>query len=243
MFIDLKKRLDARERTNENPLMHQDWKHLLFLHWEVEVEKIQSTLPEGLFTDTFEGKAYITISPLESLKIWNFPSVPGLSNFIEVNARTYVHDNYGIPGIWFYSLDINSLIASNAARAVFSLPYYFSYLTQNNLLQNFVIEGARGQSEINMKFSYQPLESHARKADPDSLDFFLIERYVLFSLKSGQLHYQRVHHLPYHLKEVAVNAFETNLLVNEGISTTQSPHAIHYSPGVSVDIFEMKKIK
>ena len=71
----------------------------------------------------------------------------------------------------------------------------------------------------NMKFSYQPLESHARKADPDSLDFFLIERYVLFSLKSGQLHYQRVHHLPYHLKEVAVNAFETNLYHSRKINS------------------------
>ncbi len=43
--------------------MFQSWRDLLFLHWEYSVAAIQATLPDGLFVDTFAGKAYLGIVP------------------------------------------------------------------------------------------------------------------------------------------------------------------------------------
>lgn len=37
--------------------MYQQWRDLLFPHWEYDVAAIQATLPDGLFVDTFGGKA------------------------------------------------------------------------------------------------------------------------------------------------------------------------------------------
>lgn len=53
-------RLAVREcHPQRSPVMFQKWRHLLFLHGEVEVGTIQRTLPPGLQVDTFEGKDYL----------------------------------------------------------------------------------------------------------------------------------------------------------------------------------------
>ena len=43
--------------------MFQTWDDLLFLHWDVDPDQLQRTLPDGLKVDTFEGKAYLGIIP------------------------------------------------------------------------------------------------------------------------------------------------------------------------------------
>ena len=57
-------RLVVRTRpTGRKPMMYQRWNDLLFLHWSYDPLAIQSTLPQGLKVDTFEGSAYIGIVP------------------------------------------------------------------------------------------------------------------------------------------------------------------------------------
>ena len=53
-------------------------------------------------------------------------------------------------------------------------------------------------------FRYAPTGAF-RTAAPDSLEFFLAERYVLFSADPrGRLHAGRVHHAPYEIAPAAV---------------------------------------
>src|SRR3712207_7838782 len=51
------------------------------------------------------------------------PSVSPLSDFPELNVRTYVTSG-GKPGIWFFSLDAANPVAVRLARATFRLPYF-----------------------------------------------------------------------------------------------------------------------
>ncbi len=94
-------RLALRLRPPARAVMFQQWRDLLFLHWEFSVAEIQRTLPEGLFVDTFAGKAYLGIVPffMQNIRPRFLPAVPGLSNFMEMNLRTYVHDRAGVPGV------------------------------------------------------------------------------------------------------------------------------------------------
>ncbi|MDP4593007.1 MAG: hydantoinase B/oxoprolinase family protein, partial [Beijerinckiaceae bacterium] len=110
------------------PVMFRQWRDLLFLHWEYPVEAIQATLPNGLFVDTFAGKAYLGVVPffMQKIRPRFLPAVPGISDFMELNLRTYVHDKAGVPGVWFYSLDANQWMAVQIARRFFHLPYEYA---------------------------------------------------------------------------------------------------------------------
>lgn len=234
---------DVREKLNEIPIMHQDWRNMLFLHWKYSPEEIQKTLPHGLYVDTFENNAYLTILPftIENQKIANFLKIPGLSSFIEVNFRTYVVDENGIPGVWFYSLDLNSYLGVKAARITYALPYFFADLTQQMTKEKGIFLKGNRDSKINMQFSYKPLNSEGVFAKQGSLDFFLIERYVLFSYRSNQLNLARVHHKPYLIKQVEELKFSQDLDKPFGFCLSDIPDHTHYSPGVDVDIFALRK--
>ena len=45
---------------------------------------------------------------------------------LATGVRTYVHDDQGRSGIWFFSLDAARLPAVAAARASYWLPYFWS---------------------------------------------------------------------------------------------------------------------
>src|ERR1700674_4951250 len=97
--------IDRQPPLNQSPVMFQRWFHLLLLHWAVEPESIQSTLPPGLQVDTLAGKGWIGLVPffMRVVRPAGLPSIVGLSNFLELNLRTYVLDRDGRPGIWFHS--------------------------------------------------------------------------------------------------------------------------------------------
>ena len=67
-----------------SPVMYQEWKDLLFLHWEFAPKTIQETLPEGLFVDTYGDKAYVGLVPfyMRNIRPRFCPVVSGISNFL-----------------------------------------------------------------------------------------------------------------------------------------------------------------
>src|SRR5919112_499450 len=120
-------RLAARERPGGSPVMYQSWGNLLFMHWEVSAAALRKLLPRRLEIDTFDGRAYVGLTPF---KLWGVrpvftPPLPLVSEFLEINVRTYVHLD-GVPGVWFFSLDANSAVAVTGARTLFRLPYFHS---------------------------------------------------------------------------------------------------------------------
>ncbi|WP_395747976.1 DUF2071 domain-containing protein [Prosthecobacter sp.] len=97
----LESRLAFRERPKRAHVMYQSWASLLFLHWRWNADVIQRTLPPGLYVDTFEGDAWLAIVPfyMRGIRPRFLPAVRGISDFLELNVRTYVHDEEGRPGV------------------------------------------------------------------------------------------------------------------------------------------------
>lgn len=246
MDITIEKRLDARKRPNETPIMHQEWKDLLFLHWRCNPEDIQKTLPPGLFVDTFDGDAFVTITPfyMENVSFLNFPmALPGINNFNEINVRTYVYDRHGNPGIWFYSLDINSLMASKGAQLTFFLPYHHAEITLAKKNDSISINGMRVGSSVAFDFDYSKTNKNTHLAEPGTLEFFLIERYTLFSFSSNQLYMGKVSHAPYPLTKASVTKSSNSLLKANALPVANTEAELfHYSSGVNVDIYSIKKV-
>ena len=228
--------------------MFQSWRDLLFLHWEYSVAAIQATLPEGLFADTFCGKAYLGIVPffMRNIRPRFLPAVPGISNFMELNLRTYVHDRAGMPGVWFYSLDANQRLAVEIARRFFHLPYEHAQMNSSRLPEGRIrYESLRTADRANgtaCVFDYAPGPDLPQPL-PDSLEFFLVERYRLYSHAPAGLRSGAVFHQPYPLCRAEVTAWDEQLLTLNGFSPTgRAPDHILMSRGVDVTVFPLAQV-
>ena len=247
-MIELSQRLKWRERPDDKPVMFQRWQRLLFLHWTFSSEEIQPLLPPGLTVDTFNGVAYVGVVPFEMRNIhpWWFPSVPYISNFLELNVRTYVIDEFGRPGVYFISLNADRWIACAFGRSWFHLPYHWCKMNSR------IVEDGVTDYRCQRRTSESNAESHLQfrktgspsPAEPGTLEFFLVERYLLFTMRSGELCYGQVHHTPYPLQSAEVLKCDNAMLRLDGVpERPQPPEHIGYVEGVDVDVFALKRVR
>lgn len=247
--VSTKSRLAEREKPRQSVVMHQRWEELLFLHWPVDPSFVANGLPPGLRADIFEGCAWIGVVPfsMQNVRPRFLPAVPGISNFLELNLRTYVVDERGRPGVWFYSLDTPKRLPNWIARTFFHLNYRLARM-------RLARDGDRlhYRSELRMEGGWDMPQDYewAREgspflAEPGSLEFFLVERYRLFAcdLRRSRLLTGRVHHEPYPLQRVKLNSYTTRLFSSNGLSEPgESPVSALASSGVDVDIFPMAAV-
>lgn len=235
-------RLKVRERPQFNPIHFQKWMDLLFLHWEFDPQELQKFLPKGLHIDTFGGRAYVGIIPFFMRDIkptWFGRKLPGL-NFYELNVRTYVFDDEGTPGVWFFSLEASNWFAVLLGQMRFHLPYFHS---------KFEVEQKDGWTDFQCTRTKQEKAIFKYKAgdligpaSPESLEFFLLERYLLFSSrKKGGLFKVLVHHEPYQMYEPLIEYASDQPLIWNGLLPMQkNPLHRMVSKGVNVDVFPIQ---
>src|SRR5262244_2274435 len=106
-------------------ILWQQWSDLLFAHWPVPRETLRLLVPPSLALDTYDGQTWLAVTPFRvtGTRPRFLPSFPPVSDFPELNVRTYVvaEDK---PGVYFFSLDAGNWPAVLGARAVFNLPYF-----------------------------------------------------------------------------------------------------------------------
>jgi uncharacterized protein len=237
--------IERQQPSRRSPVMFQRWLRLLFLHWSLPPDIIQRTLPPGLEVDTFDGKAWVGIVPffMRAVRPAGFVSVPGLSNFLELNLRTYVRDARGRPGIWFYSLDANQPLAVCIARIAFGLPYQFAAMRATVSDGEIDYWSHRSGSRKSLHYRYRASE-YLGEARLGSLDFFLVERYRLFARRGKKLFTGRVHHSPYQLRQVAIADADPGLFeIDEFETPAGVPVHSTYSERVDVSIYPMDLVE
>ncbi len=230
----------------ESPVMFQRWENLLFLHWKISPKWLQTTLPTGLFVDQFAGNAYIGIVPffMQAVRPAYLPSLPHLSYFQEVNVRTYVIDQNGIPGVWFYSLDANRRIAVLIAQKIFALSYYLAKMSASYQDSGIQYSALRVGSQETAEYEYFPGEI-LDPPNPETLESFLLDRYLLYSYNKhkSQLYSGRVWHLPYRLRQVRLASFSDAPMKWNGFDSLENnPDHVCMSANVDVQIFKLKKL-
>jgi len=225
--------------------MHQRWESLLFLHWRIHPEQLQATLPPGLTVDTFNGHAYLGIVPFFMLNVRpvGLPAVPWISIFQELNVRTYAFDQTGTPGVWFYSLDCNRTAAVLVARVIAGLPYFVANMnaTRNDWIN---YECRRLGSDQTARYRYRPAGPD-REASPESLEFFLLERYYLFAYRPAArtLFRGQVSHVPYRYRDVEVPQLsDIPARLNGFDDLDESPDHVCAVDGFDVKIFRQERV-
>lgn len=239
-------RLAIRTRPDGIPVMHQNWGKLLFMHWPIRAEALRPLIPEGVEIDTFDGSAWIAIVPFTMWDIRGLPpllpAVPGLSSMHELNVRTYVHLD-GVPGVWFLSMDANSSLAVMGARTFFHLPYFNAEMNLDQDGERIVYSSRRTESDSPAARFDATWEIGERlpESAPGSLEFFLTERYCLYTSHNEQLYRCRVFHRPWPLQQASLSSFDSNLIESLGLPTPAGEPLLHYAEAVSVDVWMLEK--
>lgn len=244
---DLDKRLAQREKPPGFSVLSMRWEALLFLHWAQDPAEIQKTLPSGLQVDTFDGRAWLAVVPFFMRRVHprGLPCVPWLSDFLEFNVRTYVFDERGVPGVWFYSLLCNQPVAVELARRFFHLNYLHARLHAANETGNIADfsweERGHGTAAFRGKESTAPYTTSL----PGSLEFFLVERYVLFSASPcGRIYAGAVHHPPYEIAPAEAASWSFRPAASLGFADPQRPpdHVLLARP-VQVSAWPIRRVR
>jgi uncharacterized protein YqjF (DUF2071 family) len=233
-------RLRMRSKPSSLPVMRQQWRQLAFLHWSVDPLALTSLLPPGLQVDTWRGQAFVGLVPfaVRGARAPFLPPVPGLANFNELNFRTYVHREGRDPGVWFFSLDASSQLAVWGARIAYKLPYFHASIAMTQSKDGVTaFSSKRTGSRLRFACAYEgspdPVE-----AIPGTLEFFLIERYLLYSWDRRYLTSARVWHRPYRIAGATIHELTEDLSAGTAFERpADRPCLAHYCDGVDVRIY------
>lgn len=248
------KRLLPTVRPAERLAGYQRWRDVLFVHWPVPVEALRPLVPEDLSLDTFNGTAWVGLVPFHMTGVrpaWS-PPAPGVSTFHETNVRTYVHLDGREPGVWFFSLDAASSLAVRIARFWWYLPYFRSRMRVQRIGSRIAYEGRRlwprpagagYRIEAEVGEPLGTARPQGTLSDAAGLEFFLIERYLLYArARDGSLWRGQVHHPPYPLRAARLRYFEETMRAAAGIAPPGDPAHVLFSEGVDVEIFRLRPV-
>ena len=219
-------------------LLLQSWRRLLFMHWPIPAAALRPLVPPALSIDEFQGTAYVGLVPfaVEAARPVGAPARFGLG-FLETNVRTYVHRGGGEPGVFFFSLDAASGLATVGARLAFGLPYFWAAGESRATADGTdyrLRRRSRARPFVHVRYR---VGDYVGPAVAGTLDHFLVERYVLHVQRGPTLWSVRVHHQPYPLFEVQVDALDDGLVAAAGIGDASGPPpVVHYASGVDVQI-------
>lgn len=222
--------------------LSQEWRDLTFMHWEVDIVKLQAHLPAGLEVDTYSGKAYVGIVPfiMRNVRpIWFF-STPFVSTFPEFNIRTYVTKD-GIPGVYFLTLEAKSMVTCSYAPKAYGLPYRYAKGKVSKQGNNVKWNSSRNNGKFNL-IGNTEITGKQTQAKPGTLEEFLFERYSLYTNKNGKVMRGYTHHKNWDFQDAEVTVTENSLTesFDLGIKNLLQPDFVHFSPGVRVRTYSIE---
>jgi uncharacterized protein len=236
-------RISPTLRPERTAIMRQRWAELGFLHWPVPVAALRGLIPSALTIDTHEGQAYVGVVPftVTGARPMLMPPLPWVSDFLEVNVRTYVHLDGADPGVWFFSLDASNPVVVAAARALFLLPYHHARMEIDVDAGGVDFRSERVDAETAVFAArYEPL-GRAEAAAVGSREHFLAERYLLYTASDGRLWQAQVHHEPYPLQQARAEVMVEGLAAAAGIERPEGqPPLVHFAREVNVEIFALR---
>lgn len=221
------------------PVMYHHWRHVVFAHWTYPPAAIQPLLPAGLEVETFDDRAWVGLILLlmDRVRAPALPPAPWLSRFPEINVRTYVRDNRGRTGIWFFSLDADRLAAVLGARATYRLPYYWSDMSLRTSATrwNYRCRRHRGSGPGRCDADVDTGPPLA-EAERDRLAHFLTARYRLFTVIAGTVAAAEAEHPPWPLRHARLDRLDQTLVQAAGLPAPGGAALLHASAGVPVRV-------
>lgn len=215
---------------------YQEWNNAVFLHWEVDLQELQKVVPADLEIDLYDGKPWVSLVAftMEKIRPRYLPPFSPISNFDEINIRTYVKKN-NKTGVYFLSIEGGTWLSCKIAKALSELPYQYSKIKRQGTL--YTSENKQFNNKMHIAYSAGP-----KLNEKTELDKWLTERYALFQDAAGgaSINEFKIHHVQWPMYELDIKEVQLNYprfwkLLNN------TPDRKHYSTGVQVIAWDKKK--
>ena len=151
--------------------------------------------------------------------------------------------------MYFFSLDAANPLAVLFARSIFHLPYFWAQMKVE----------PRGEREISFYsrrlISRKPVKFVARyrglgptfktaQSRPGSIEYFLTERYCLFTHDAlGRLHRANIHHLPWPLEQAEAEFEHNDLPAQVGLTLPDTKPLLHYARHLAVYVWPTELVQ
>ncbi|WP_413511292.1 YqjF family protein [Myroides odoratus] len=238
MIQEILKAIDHRPWSlpQENWRYYQEWNRLLFLHFEVPFEALRALVPPALELDAFEGKYYISVVPftMEKIRPRYLPAVDFISNFDEINVRTYVVKD-GKPGVYFLNIEGGKSLSVYVAKKLSGLPYEKATMQRDKE----VYTSSHKKKKFQLEATYKIGEVVHQKT---SLQLWLTERYCLYVYVKNTLYRYPIHHKLWELKEISFDNQKVDYAFGSLHLTEKQVIEPNYSEGIEVVAWGREKV-
>ena len=210
---------------------YQEWNNALFLHWKVSRDELAELVPKNISIDTFKGNAWISLVAfsMEKIKPKRFPSVSKISDFHEINVRTYLTTE-NKAGVYFLNIEAEKQLSVWIIKLLSGLPYEKANISrqQNKYDQKYTSINKRKGFQFDTSFIVG--EKIEQKSE---LDKWLSERYCLYLNKGKKRYRYEIHHKEWNLYNVEITNLKIKYKIG-AITLNDKPDLVHYSDGVKV---------
>ena len=188
----------------------------------------ENRYPPPLNIDTFNGDCYVSLVAFTMQKIRPrfFPSIEFISDFNEINLRTYINNN-GKRGVYFLNIEAGKSLSVLMAKLLSGLPYEKANIrrtddlyTSTNRKKKFVLD-----TEFTVK---DPLKNKT------GLDKWLTERYCLFLHVNNRFYRYDIHHKEWEINSLDIRRLKLYYEIGGLHLSEREPDLTHYSSGVKV---------
>jgi uncharacterized protein len=234
---------NTRHRTQPIPQdkwkLYQEWHNVVFLHWRVSHSFIRKLVPANLEIDSFDGDPWVSLVAFDiKVRPVYLPFFPPISQFYEINFRTYVKYN-GKEGIYFLSMEANKKLTSIMARAYSGLPYRFSNIITSRNSRCILSLNEKNKDSLQLEYN-----TGAPIVNKRELDIWLTERYSLFHetrIEKKPLFEYELHHFEWPLYHIGLKVQKINYsLFRDYI--LEKPVLAHYAPFQQVVTWGKRKL-
>lgn len=221
----------------ENWKFYQEWNNAIFLHWQVELTELEKFVPKELEIDLYEGNPWVSIVAftMEKIRPRKLPYFPPISNFDEINIRTYVKSK-NKTGVYFLSIEGGKKLSCKIAKRISELPYRFSEIKRRE--NQYKSNNFEFKDNLNIEFTIGN-----NMVEKTELEKWLTERYALFQDTKTSINEFEIHHLEWPINRLELKKLEYNYprfykLIKD------KPNLVQYSKGVKVIAWgKNKKVK
>lgn len=220
---------------SESWKFYQEWNNTIFLHYQVNVSELEKFLPKGLEIDLYDGKPWLSVVAftMEKIRPKNLPSFSPISNFEEINIRTYVRSNNKTE-VYFLSIEGGKGLSCKVAKFLSELPYKYSKIKRTE--NSYRARNSEFDDRLDIEF-----EVGKKLNKKTKLDKWLTERYALFQDSNQAINKFEIHHLEWPINELDINKLELSYPRFEKLINVK-PNVVHYSEGVQVIAWGKKKL-